>query len=197
MNTGDVAADVAIKFLGHGADGLGGPERSYSLGPRSTLSWPDVLGGMFSLGTDWGPILIRASVTSIVAQGQTWTASPSGGSYGQSVPALGTSESVGSSPRAVAGIRQDSAFRTNIVLANMTETDTSVSLTVLRQDGTAVATKTVALGPLGFRQLNVANDFDISSLPVGSVLVSSDGQVAVYASVIDNVTADPRTIVAR
>ena len=197
MNTGDEPAAVAIRFLGHGADGLGGPERSYSLGPRSTLSWPDVLGGMFGLDTDWGPILIRASVTSIVAQGQTWTACSSGGSYGQSVPALGTSEAVGPSPKAIAGIRQDSAFRTNIVLANLTETGASVSLTILRQDGSTLATKTVALGPLGFRQLGVGSDFGISSLPSGSVLVTSDGQVAAYASVIDNVTADPRTLVAR
>lgn len=197
MNTGDTTASVAIKFLGHGADGVGGSERSFSVEPRATLTWPDVLGGMFGLDADWGPILIRSSVTSIVAQGQTWTASSSGGSYGQSVPALGPSEAVGSSPRAIAGIRQDWAFRTNIILANLEETDASVSLTLLRPDGVTAATKTVALGPFGFRQLNVLNDFGISNLPGGSVLVSSNGEVAAYASVIDNVTADPRTILAR
>ena len=86
MNSGSQSATVALKLLGHDGSGAGGPERTYTLPAHATLTWPDVLASVFGRETDWGPILIRSGSTTLVAQGQTWTASPTGGSYGQSVP---------------------------------------------------------------------------------------------------------------
>ena len=66
--------------------------------------------------------------------------------------------------------------------------------------GAPLATRRVPVGPLGFVQLNVANDLGDSNLVGGSFLVhctTAGGQVAAYASVIDATTADPRTILAR
>lgn len=200
MNAGSQPASVTLKFLGHGSSGVAGPERTFTVPARATVTWPDVLSSVFALGTDWGPILIRSTAASLVAQGQTWTASPSGGTYGQSVPAIGPSDAVGPTPKALAGVRQDSRFRTNIALANFGETQAQTTLQVLRPDGTTIKTHTVTVGPLGFIQLNLANDFNITSLDGGSVLLScapATCQVGAYASVIDARTADPRTILPR
>ena len=77
-NTGTALASVNVKFLGHEGAGASGPERVYGIPAQSTATWPDVLSLVFGRETDWGPILIRSSVATIVAQGQTWTASPLG-----------------------------------------------------------------------------------------------------------------------
>ena len=199
-NTGTAAASVNVKFLGHGGTGASGPERVYNIPAKSTATWPDVLATVFGRETDWGPILIRSSVATLVAQGQTWTASPAGGGYGQSVPALGLTEMVGATSRTLSGVSQDSRFRTNIVLANTKETEAVVTLQVFRADGTVATSTTLTVGSLGFVQLNLANNLGVSSLTGGSVLVSSStsgAQIGVYASVIDASTADPRTILAR
>ena len=200
MNTSLEAASVNIKFLGHQGTGASGPEQAYSIPARATLTIPDVLSTVFGRTKDWGPILIRSSVTTMAAQGQTWTASPSGGTYGQSVPALAASEAVGARPMALAGVRQDDRFRTNIVLANLKETEAVVTLQVLLADGSTATNHIVTVGPLGFVQLNLADHLGVTSFAGGSVLVSSStagAQVAAYASVIDAATADPRTVLAR
>lgn len=200
MNTGVQAGSVNVKFLGHSGNGSSGPEVNREVGSNATLVFPDVLSSLFGRVSDWGPILIRSTVNTLAVQGQTWTASPTGGTYGQSVPALAASEAVGATPKGLAGLRQDSRFRTNIVLANMRESDASVTLRVLSLDGTTLTNQTFTVGPLGFLQLNLANNLGITNLSEGSALVSCSTPgclVAAYASVIDAVTADPRTILAR
>jgi hypothetical protein len=132
--------------------------------------------------------------------GQTWTPSPGGGTYGQSVPAFGAAEAIGAAPKTVAGIRQDSAFRTNLVLANMQETAATVEMTLLLPDGSTSTTRSIALGPWGFSQLNVETDLGVATISGGSFLLTcttADGLVAAYASVIDATTGDPRSILAR
>lgn len=199
-NTGSTLARVTLKFLGHEGSGSSGPERAFSIPAKATTTWIDVLRTVFSRDSDWGPILIRADSNALVPQAQTWTAGASGGGFGQAVPAIGSVETVGASSRTLTGLRQDTNFRTNIVLANMREADSRVVLDAYRPDGQLAASVTVSLGPLGFRQLNIASDLGIPDLSNGSIRISSQtpgAQVAVYASVIDATTSDPRTILAR
>ena len=200
MNPEARTATVALKFLGHDGTGAAGPEATYTVPARATKTFPDVLSSVFALEADWGPILVRSDVATLAIQGQTWTASPTGGTYGQSVPALGAPESIGTAPKAIAGVRQDASFRTNLVLANMQETSATVEVTLLLADGTTSTTRTVDLGPYGFSQLNVGTDLGVANLSGGSFLLTpktAGGAVAAYASVIDATTADPRSVLAR
>ena len=200
MNTGAEAAKIRLKLLGHEEDGANGPEKSWTIEPLSTVTWFDVLRSLFERDVDWGPILIASSTADLVIQGQTWTAAPSGGSCGQSVPALGTGEAVGGVPKALVGVRQDTVFRTNIVLANPGTAEAAVKLEVLRPDGSTAKTHMAVVGPLGFLQLNLADHLGVTNLVGGSILATCTtpgARVAVYASVIDAASADPRTILAR
>lgn len=200
MNPTPTTTTVNLKFLGHEGAGQSGPEQIYSMPPNSTRIWPDVLGSVFGRQSDWGPILIRSSSATLVAHGQTWTASPTGGPYGQSVPAIAAAEAIGPTPKVIAGIRQDSAFRTNLVLANMKESSASVTVSLLLADGTTATAQSFTVGPLGFLQLNVAANLGVANIVGGSFVITCTtpgGQVAAYASVIDAATADPRTILAR
>lgn len=200
MNLAAEPASVSLKFLGHTGAGSAGPEKAYTIPAHATQTFTDVLSTVFGVTSDWGPILVRSTVSTLAVQGQTWTASPAGGTYGQSVPALGVAETIGATAKAIAGVRQDAAFRTNLVLSNLKETAATVSLTLLLPDGTTSTTRSIDLGGWGFSQLNVETDLGVASIAGGTFLLTcttTDGQVAAYASVIDATTGDPRSILAR
>lgn len=200
MNLAAEPASVSLKFLGHTGAGAAGPEKTYTIPAHATQTFADVLSTVFGVTSDWGPILVRSTVSTLAVQGQTWTAAPGGGTYGQSVPALGAAETIGATAKAIAGVRQDAGFRTNLVLANLKETAATVNLTLLLADGTTSTTRSIDLGPWGFSQLNVETDLGVASISGGSFLLTcptTDGQVAAYTSVIDATTGDPRSILAR
>ena len=198
-NTGSSSASVTVKFLGHSGDGRGGPERSYTIPAGQTQTWRDVLWTLFGLSNDYGPILVRSTSASMGVLGQTWT-SGGGGTYGQSVPALATAELIGATPRSILGVRQDSSFRTNLMLANATESTVSVTVQLVSTTGTVLGTQSRTLGPLSRDQLNVGNDFGYANLADAVFVISSPtpgAAVGAYASVIDAATQDPRTLLPR
>lgn len=198
-NTGTSTASVTVKFLGHSTDGRGGPERYATIPAGQTQTWRDVLGSLFGLSSEYGPILVRSTSASLAVLGQTWTAGGAG-TYGQSVPVLSTDELIGSVPRSILGVRQDTFFRTNLMLANATESTASVTVQLVSISGSVMATKTVSLGPLSRAQYNVATDFGYSNLADAVFVVFSStpgARIGAYASVIDGATADPRTLLPR
>jgi hypothetical protein len=198
-NTGASSASVTIKFLGHSADGRGGPERTATIPAGQTQTWRDVLGSLFGLSSEYGPILVRSTSASLAILGQTWTAGGAG-TYGQSVPVLSTAELIGAAPRSILGVRQDALFRTNLMLANATESSTAVTVQLVSPAGAVLATKSVSLGPLSRAQYNVGTDFGYTSLSDAVFVISSPtsgAAVGAYASVIDGGTADPRTLLPR
>jgi hypothetical protein len=98
-------------------------------------------------------------------------------------------------------VRQDAAFRTNLMLANATEGPLEVDVVLARPEGgSPLATRRVALGPLGFAQLNVASDLGVDGVSGAAFVLSTPtagGAFAAYASVIDRATGDPRTLLPR
>ena len=116
------------------------------------------------------------------------------------MPVLATSELVGSTPRSILGVRQDGSFRTNLMLANATESTVSAVVQLVSTAGGVLASKSLSIGPLSRAQLNVANDFGYSSLTDAVLVVSSPtpgAAIGAYASVIDGTTLDPRTLLPR
>lgn len=195
-NAGTAAATATVKFLGHSGDGRGGAERSVTLGPEEARRWTDVLGTLFGLAADWGPILVRSESPGLVVQGETSTPG-GGGTYGQSVPAFAPADLVGATARSILGVRQDGSFRTNLMLANATEEPLDVDVALVAADGTTRASSRVEVGPFSFAQRNVANDLGVSGVSGAALVVSTPtagGRFAAYASAIDQVTGDPRTL---
>lgn len=198
-NKGTSGASVIVKFLGQSSDGRGGPERSVSVPAGQTVTWRDVLSSLFGLTNDFGPILVRASTPDLAILGQTWTAGGAG-TYGQSVPVLSTDELIGSTPKSILGVRQDTFFRTNLMLANATESTAAVTVQLVSTAGAVLKTVNVSLGPLSRAQYNVGADFGYPNLSDAVFVISSPtagARIGAYASVIDAGTADPRTLLPR
>jgi len=132
--------------------------------------------------------------------GQTSTPCKSGGSYGQSVPAVPSTDVIPANQvRSIIAVREDTAFRTNLILANATEVSLLVNVAIFSEAGAALGSKQYLLPPLGMTQVTrVVRDVGISgNITGGRITVSTfttGGGFTAYASAIDNVSGDPRTL---
>jgi hypothetical protein len=95
----------------------------------------------------------------------------------------------------ILGLRQDSAFRSNVGVFNPEPFWTTVELTLRRADGSPIGQSHVAVGPLGYVQRSLAILFPGVEIPGGESLTlsvqSSDVDVFAFAAVIDNVSQNP------
>jgi hypothetical protein len=204
-NTGTTSAGVTLKFLGHDKDGTAGATSTLNLAAGASVTYADVLGSLFGVTTsDYGAILISAGATSLNVVGQTSTPNPGGaGTFGQSVPALASADLVTSgSRRTIAAVSDDTTFRTNLILTNATSSPVTVSLTLLDSSGATLGSSTVPLLPLEMTQIgavgrSLAGGANVTNATLVLTTSTSGGAFAAYASVIDNGTNDPRTLLAR
>jgi Leucine-rich repeat (LRR) protein len=198
-NSGSTQASATLKFLGNNMDGRNGPEASLTLGAGETLTLPDVLHTVFGLDSGFGPIQLKSASTSLIMQSQTYTP-VFGGTMGQSVPAVPPGGlATASRVMSILGIQENTGFRTNLILANATEAALRVEVQLVSVDGTILGTKTYMLQPLGMTQVNrIVRDLGINDALTGARLVLSTstpgGAFASFATAIDNVTNDPRTL---
>jgi hypothetical protein len=198
-NPGTTDAFASLKFLGHLVDGRSGDERTVLVPAGALLSVPDLLGTFFSNQASYGAVRILTDPgVAVVSE----TSTPSnGGTVGQALPALGVSDFANGSAKMLAPIRENASFRTNLVLANATAAPLTAHVILFAADGTEIGTRDLDLPPLGMTQINrVAFELGASSLDAGRIAVSTStpgGFVAAYASIIDNVTNDPRTLLPR
>lgn len=201
-NPGAAAAWITLKFLGNGADGTGGVEKTLDVGPGATVAYADVLGSVFGLASAFGAIRVTSNAPGLVIAAQTSTPG-FGGTFGQSVPAVASSDFGGASvARTIAGVREDASFRTNLFLANAGASSLTVDVSLLGPSGATLGTKRYDVPPLGMvqatrvvRDLGVTGDVPLARLVLATP--TPGGAFAAYASVIDEKTNDPRTLLAR
>jgi hypothetical protein len=199
-NAGTTDATATLKFLGHDGDGTSGPEVTRTIAAGSEVTYMDVLGSLFGVSSGFGAILVTSDSTNLKVLSQTSTPPPNGiGTFGQSVPAAGAPDFVTSAaPRVLVGLRQDSAFRTNAVIANATDQQADVVLTLTSGTGATLGAHTYHL-PYEMQQIGTV----VTALgaPDGTanatlqVATTTPGaRIATYAAIIDQTTNDPRTV---
>lgn len=192
-------AAVTLKWLGHDQDGHGGREFAYVIPAGQTLA-PGTADWEALYGEDWGAVLVSSSSPSVVVQSEiaSWFGS---GTVGQALPSFNASDFAGAAPKHLAPIRENYTFRTNLVLANPTDIPVTAVVLLHSAEGNVIGSREVSLPPLGMTQISrVAAALGASHLDLGRVSVSTPtpgGLVAAYASLIDNVSNDPRTILPR
>jgi len=201
-NLGSSSADLTFKFLGNNKDGTSGQEKTYALAAGTTQTFADILGSVFGLNSDYGGISISSPSFDVAVLSQTSTPG-FGGTFGQSVPVTTTTALIqkGTSQSIVA-IREDAAFRTNLILTNATDAALDVDVSLIDENGSTLGTKRYTLPPLGMTQVTkVVRNLGVAGDVKGARLVLSTptdgGAFSAYASAIDNVTNDPRTLLPR
>ena len=198
-NTGASDAAVTLQFLGHDQNGESASQENVTVVAGRSVTYDDVLNSLFGRLNDYGAILIASASANVVALGQTSTPG-FGGTFGQSVPAARPSDLVAfASGRSIVGVREDAAFRSNLILNNTTAASLEVDVALVASGGTTLGAKHYQLPPLGMTQVShVVRDIGVSGDVVGARLVlstpTSGGAFAAYVAAIDNATNDPRTL---
>ena len=196
-------AGLSFKFLGNGIDGRQGPVVLDFLAGGRSKTYVDVLSLVFQLPSGFGAIQIASNSSSLNIVGQTSTPASGGGTYGQSVPACGSADEITSGTvRTITAIAETDSFRTNLILANATESESVVDVSLLSDAGTILGSKSYSLPALGMIQITrVVRDLGVTSSISPATLrlstATSNGAFCAYAVVIDNVTGDPRTLLPR
>lgn len=198
VNAGATDAAVSLRFLPH--DGGASREFTYNVPAGWTLDVPEETWEI-NFRETFGAILVTSPSPSVFLQSETSTFVPAGGTVGQALPAFGANDFAGSTPKMLAPIRENVSFRSNLVLANATSAPLTAHVALYASDGTLLGARDIDLPPLGMTQINrVASALGTTILDAGRLAISTPtpgGLVAAYASVIDNTTNDPRTLLPR
>ncbi|MFN8007567.1 MAG: beta-propeller fold lactonase family protein [Terriglobia bacterium] len=201
-NVGSTSANLTFKFLGNNKDGTGGEEKTYAMPAGKTQTFADILGSVFGRSSDYGAINVSSDSLGLAVLSQTSTPG-FGGTFGQSVPVSTITALISKgNPQSIVAIREDGAFRTNLILTNATSVSLDVDATLIAENGSTLGTKRYTLLPLGMTQVTkVIRDLGVSANVKGARLILSTptdgGAFSAYASAIDNVTNDPRTLLPR
>jgi hypothetical protein len=199
-NTGPDEAQLYLQWLPRGEDNSA-PVSSdlFTLGPGGSLRWENVLTELFGLGPDSvGALKLLASTGSVIGMSRTYN-SPEGkaaGTFGQGLPAIRVTDmTAGTEPRRIIFLSEDDDSRANVGCVNGASEPVRISIGVFDDEGSALETRTMSLGPYSNNQIN---RIFRSYAPVnGYVDVSADSDDAIYycyGSMLDNLTSDPTTI---
>lgn len=199
-NLADDDRNVVFTYTPRDTDGLASYSEATVLVPGKTqVSWSDVLAEMFSV-TGAGALEIRGADLAVTSR--TSTPGDPDGSYGQGIPPIQPEQiltSSGVNTAAVGGVEEGPAFRTNLGLCEVWGERVTVRVTVLDSSMTVMGDLDIDLRPFENTQINqvVRTVAGLSSLSGGVVRVSvlsGQGRVGAYLSVVDNATGDPTYI---
>jgi len=194
---GDSGATFTIELLESAVDNSDPPSVDGSIGAGECLRLANVLESEFGfIGT--GALRITATSGRIIANSRTFNDDPRG-TYGQTVPAVGTDQAASFGGQAALIQLSRSAdpsvgFRTNIGIVNVTDRSTTVKIGLFASDATALGTLTRNLKPYEHRQVNdVFGSLGADEMHDGYAIAwttSEEGQFISYASVVDNQSGD-------
>jgi hypothetical protein len=204
-NEGSLPASFTIKFLGHDVDGTSGAERTFNLAAGTAATYRDVLASVFGLtGNNYGALRIAADSSGLKIGSVTTTPTPDQtGAFGQSVPGLPAAQLVTpSAPGTIVGIREDDSFRTNLVLQNATSGPLDVDVALSADDGSSLGSlPRQSLPPLGMIQIGriveaITGARNTSNATLTLSTPTSGGAFTAFASLVNNGTNDPATLLA-
>ncbi len=195
-----VERQIEVTYTPRGKDGtVEYTTKTISVPALSVISWSDIVSELFA-ASGAGSLEIRGS--DLVVMSRTSTPGAGGGTYGQGVPPLQPEDllSGGGAPTAVmAGVEEGTAFRTNLGLCEVWGEGATVKVTVRDASGIELGNTSYQLRPYEFIQIDrlavkVAGTSHLSDGMVEVTVVSGNGRVGAYLSVIDNSTGDPTYI---
>lgn len=177
----------------------------FRLPARGSRTMADVVKSGFGLEGTFGTLVVYTTGR-VTSGARTWAPVSGGGSNGQF--ALAGDVSLSSSPAILLtgeigilpGVRQDTAFRTNVGVYNLGDTECVVEVEARDEGGMVVGSKLVlTVPPTRYAQESLSRAVS-TALPSGSLHVTNATpgcRVGSVAYVIDNVTQDPFVIAQR
>jgi|GEM_PF-1586812 len=196
-NGGDATASFQLCLLRRGTSNLEPTCKGYTLLPRQTRRFLDVVSTEFGTSGTFA-LRISGQASSLVASSRTYNALPHG-SYGQFVPVLPVSQSLAAGEEGLLlqlshDPSLENGFRTNLGLVNTTPGEVTVLLRFSTASGGFLGQVEQPLKPYEYTQLDrVLERVTTDAVEVfwASVSCAPQGaRVLAYASVVDNRTGD-------
>jgi hypothetical protein len=185
----------ATFFQGMGDNSGAQPASLGSLAAGATMNVANIVQAAGGSGTGAVRLHFAAPAGSptaaAVVTARTWTPW-SGVTVGQGATA---SPGTSGSARAVSGLVQDTAFRTNVGVFNATGAVVQARVRIFNAQGVAVYDQTWSLGPFGQSQVGLPN-IGINAIDAGTMRVDGAGVIA-YATPVDNGCGDAAYLEAR
>jgi len=200
-NPSGLQVDGWLRFVTEGGDLDSAPSATFGLPPGETLSWSDVLQSAFGITTNVKGTLVVGGYPHWLLQvsSRNYAVDAQGNRFGIAIPGQPTLTPVmGQNPWIIPGLVQNAGFRTNLILAGLAPTASSVTMRLIA-DGSVAGVLTRTIPPYGLLQLNrVTNAFGAAGVEEGHLEITVDtGGVAAAFSVVDGSADDAAFITAR
>jgi hypothetical protein len=201
-NTSSSAVSTTLTF--HPQGGSNPLVANVTLQPGETRALDNVLSSLFGVSSAnaGGSVLVTTEAqSSLIASARTY-AQTDAGTYGQFIPAVTPQDGVGLGERSLHLIQleQSSEYRTNIGLVETSGREATAEVSLILPDSKLTPKVPVTLPANGFVQ------FPLSAFGIGTAaynarisvrVMSGQGRVSAYGSVIDNRTQDPTYVPAQ
>ncbi|HSY49460.1 MAG TPA: LamG-like jellyroll fold domain-containing protein [Thermoanaerobaculia bacterium] len=177
--------------------------KDISLAPGQVQTFDSALQSLFGISNDGGALHIATTATTpLVATARTYNQTPNG-TYGQFVPAVTANDAaaLGSRPLQILQIEESDRYRTNVGFAEVTGNAATIEVTAVPSDSKVAASTQIDLAPNQYVQypqlLKSMGLTNMYNARVTVKVISGQGRVTAYASVIDMQTNDPTFVPAQ
>jgi hypothetical protein len=177
--------------------------KDIQLAPGQVQTLDATLRNVFGISNDGGALHIATTApTPLVATARTYNQTANG-TYGQFIPAVTANDAaaLGTRPLQILQIEESDRYRTNVGFAEVTGNAATVEVTAIPSDSKVAASTQIQLTPnqyIQFPQLlksmGLTNNYNAR---ISVKVISGQGRVTAYASVIDMQTNDPTYVPAQ
>jgi Ig-like domain CHU_C associated/Dual-action HEIGH metallo-peptidase len=196
-NGGSSPVDVTLTF-NSSSSGVPSISKVQTIAAGATLAVNNVLPTLFNTTGGGSVVATTANDAQLVLTARTFSRDQtSGGTFGQFIPGVTAADAVGNGDRAlqIVQLEESPAFRTNLGLVEVTGNSASVELLAYTPDSKVASRTVVPLNAGQYLQQNqIFKSLGFSNVYNGRItarVISGNGRVAAYGSVIDNRTTDP------
>ncbi|HYC60124.1 MAG TPA: hypothetical protein VEK79_11225 [Thermoanaerobaculia bacterium] len=204
-NAGATAVTATLNYFPQAGDSTPRPPTvELLMQPGEVKAINNILPELWQLSGTGGALAIDApSAASLVVTGRTYSRDSDGGTYGQFIPGVTAADGVGVGERAleVLQLEQSDQYRTNLGLVEVTGNPVNVEI-VAQTAGKITARTELGLSGNEFRQLGlIFRQLGFTDAAytgrVSVKVLSGNGRIAAYGSVVDNKTIDPTYVPAQ
>ena len=191
--------EVELTYLPRNRDNTQAPTRDFVIEPGQSLTLTDVVQGTFET-TGSGALVVR-SQRPVVVVSRTFNDTPDG-TFGQFIAGLDQRAAV---QEGTVGhllmLDENTLFRSNLGLVNLSSHEVSAEVSFIDPSGSDLGTLAFTLPPRGVIQRNQAlrelTDLEVASFRAEVRVLTPNGRVVAYASVVDNASGDPTFVETR
>jgi uncharacterized repeat protein (TIGR01451 family) len=201
FNGGAAPQNASLTFFPLGA-GTTATTKDLAIAPGEVKAVDDVLRSLFGVSNAGGALHVTTAVSSpLVVSARTYDLTATG-TLGQYIPAITPNDAVGSSDRAlqILQVEESPRYRTNVGIAEVTGKPAVAEISVVLPDSKVSPRVQLSLGAFESRQFPLLNSLGLGNVYNGRIsvkIISGDGKVTAYGSVVDMTTQDPTYVPAQ